>query len=382
MLRRLGNVTNTAGGILHFQDAPSVVHGRRADQIPGPERRAIGASTADINIRHCSVILLWIFCRARAFASDQALHVWSCHADDELTCQSGKCAQNFIRVFLLSRLARNDHCPCLHLIRVHAGRGIFTTDNFLEPVRVDGFGIDQRREHDWALVNDFAIGDIDARDLPRARDIPQVKTRKDDLRGGRSNIHTDGEEIARIAHKEKITIYQLPVGQQLASNWQIVIGNYFLYVTSPPNSSESMTPTMTASTGALSVWEVNRAEEPSVTRTRSPVPALTVSTATNGSPVMFPAVSALRTMSSLRPRMDSSLIVEMVEPMTSAICMFASKSWDGQIVSDLPVRTYQKDHRCARPGGLSGVWPRKRPFQPLSYKGCRIGRSISLNPVI
>ena len=36
-------------------------------------------------------------------------------------------------------------------------------------------------------------------------------------------------------------------------------------------------------------------------RTRSPAPALTVSTATNGSPVIFPAVSVLRTINSFRP---------------------------------------------------------------------------------
>src|SRR5215216_4401999 len=104
---------------------------------------------------------------------------------------------------------------------------------------------------------------------------------------------------------------------------------HFRYVTSPPNSSESITPTITASTGVLSVCEVNRAEEPSVMRTKSPVPALTVSTATNGSPVMLPAVSVLRTIRSFRPRMDSSLIVEMVEPMTSAICISTpAMGWD------------------------------------------------------
>src|SRR5579859_1563766 len=92
-------------------------------------------------------------------------------------------------------------------------------------------------------------------------------------------------------------------------------------VTAPSTSSVSTTAMMTASTGVSLVRVVWRAEEPAAMRTRSPVPASTVSMATYGLPTAAPCSSASRTIKSLRPTSFSSLIVATVEPTTRAICM-------------------------------------------------------------
>ena len=62
-----------------------------------------------------------------------------------------------------------------------------------------------------------------------------------------------------------------------------------------------------------------------------------------------------RTMTRSTATNGRTWIVDLVERMTSAICMIASESWDWQIVSDLPVPTYQNGHRGARPRRLLGV---------------------------
>ena len=80
---------DAACGILDFQDAPAVIHGRRADQVPGPEGGAVGASAADIEVGHGGVVLQGIVCRTCTLACDQALDIRSSHADHKLTRQPG-----------------------------------------------------------------------------------------------------------------------------------------------------------------------------------------------------------------------------------------------------------------------------------------------------
>ncbi len=165
---------NAPGTVINDDDPAAIVHGRSAQQAAAAENRAVGAAPADVHVGHGGVVRLGVLRCPGASPGDQAFHIRSGDADNELACQPGERLQDGVGVLLFGRLTGYDHRAGLHVFRVDLRSVVFLLHHGMQFPGVDRFFILQRGEHDRALIEDLPRSDGHARDQSGTRHVGQI----------------------------------------------------------------------------------------------------------------------------------------------------------------------------------------------------------------
>jgi hypothetical protein len=175
---------------------PAADHDRGGgDVFAGPEDRRVRGAAPDVDVHDGGVVLGCPVAGTGAAPGDLGFQARPGDGDHEFARQIGQTLEDRFRVAGAGGFAGDDDRPGLHLRGVDVRAFVLAVDHSHQRPDVDLVRGGQRCQMGFALVEDRALVDVEARYQADARVVADRQAREDELTRRRSDVDPDAEHL-------------------------------------------------------------------------------------------------------------------------------------------------------------------------------------------